>query len=225
MDSTTSFLVPKDSFKSLEDLHFIDSEKSFEDLLCTKQMSLIAKSDAASTCADDTISTKSSSSLSPKQRSSRRKSAKNSLGPNFTLKEIATKRKYIKRAEPKQDIVVPPAKKVKKPAEEPAVKSEVPSDANTMMLVWEDGKAKLVTLPEPQQPVANTPKVQKYTTSQSFKKHNHTLQWTPAETAKFFRVIVNSMIIVLKLLDRHLRSSAQTSLWSPWCSLVAIAYK
>eukprot|EP00331_Platyophrya_macrostoma_P032411 CAMPEP_0176455260 /NCGR_PEP_ID=MMETSP0127-20121128/30506_1 /TAXON_ID=938130 /ORGANISM="Platyophrya macrostoma, Strain WH" /LENGTH=302 /DNA_ID=CAMNT_0017844833 /DNA_START=61 /DNA_END=969 /DNA_ORIENTATION=+ len=189
MDCSTSLLISKNSLKELEELNMIDSPKCLEELICRKQISILAKSEIASTCADDAISTNSSLSLSPKHRSTRRKSSKKALTRNFTLKEIATKRKYIKRVNPTLELAEAPAKKVKKAAEEQNVKTETQTDSDMMMLVWEDGKAKIVNLQEQQIVTGETPKAQKYTTSQSFKKHNHTHQWSSAETTKFFRAL------------------------------------
>jgi len=155
----------------------------------------MSKSDIASTYADDTMSTMSSVISSPKQFFNKvARCQKQVLDVTFTLKDIATKRKYIKRIEEKQIFADVPVKKVKKPQEEQEAKQETQPEqqSNGLMLVWEDGQAKIIDVQEQSQfllPAPSSLKSQKHTTSHSFKKLNHANQWTASETKKFYRAL------------------------------------
>lgn len=183
-------------------LNKIDEEPSteIESSKCFVKLSQIDKfsmrSDVASTWADDTASIMSSLSSSPKQGSNKRTSCKNGSEPAFTLKDIATKRKYIKRIDPKPMCTADlPTKKVKKQEEAPQTKIEVQpiQEDQKIMVVWENGKAKIIDVQEQVQTSQNagcSVKASKHTTSHSFKKLNHALQWADAETKKFYRVVL-----------------------------------
>ena len=198
MESSLTLFIRRDPSGKTEDTPLSDTEstKCFEGLFCSKRIAkLFSKTDVSITCADDTMSTTSSSSLSssPKQPSNKISSYKRSLDPNFTLKDIATKRKYIKRIDSKQvyeDLLI---KKVKKSEDEAIAKEDNGGSVNeaTVMLVWEDGKAKITDLQEKAQAIQSIEQVSKSpkpTTSHSFKRMNHAVQWTTEETNKFYRV-------------------------------------